>query len=157
MRKEGSQNTQQIYNAESLSIRSEKKSNGYQARGRRVRDRRVTERGGPSLRTVWRRPLDRTPSTGSGGQDKSVREKEPLGHHMSREKRGEEGRRASAVNNGVSERGFSLRFWSLWLPVSVPGYRYQSCSIVILHISYITCYILPKTTLPSPILTLFCT
>ena len=87
--------------------RKKLKSKGYLRRevegvcGQGSESKREREgRGGPSLRTVWRRPLDRTPSTGSGGQDKKRSIKEDVGRNEEK-KRGEGGGRAAAVNNGV--------------------------------------------------------
>ncbi|CAP80575.1 hypothetical protein PCH_Pc12g09480 [Penicillium rubens Wisconsin 54-1255] len=77
-------------------------------------------RGGPSLRTVWRRPLDRTPSTGSGGQDKKRSIKEDVGHAMKKrkEKRKEGGQ--PAVNN-VWNEDFRCATGLYWWPSTLQG------------------------------------
>jgi len=41
---------------------------GAEAKRKKAEEGRFGGEGSPSLRTVWRRPLDRTPETGSGGQ-----------------------------------------------------------------------------------------
>jgi hypothetical protein len=82
-------------------------------------------RGGPSLRTVWRRPLDRTPSTGSGGQDKKRSIKEDVGHAMKKrkEKRKEGGQ--PAVNN-VWNEDFRCATGLYWWP-------YITCIVLLLR------------------------